>query len=604
MKKKICFGVISCFSIWAFPSQAYEVWMGTHLMESSVATNLQDWEMVASKLDGVNINRAPHDTNPASNPQWQTIIQQVNHVGTTIVEIARPEVSRNPNIIDDDLIPNLSQEINQKLQGARNYGYEIDHIMIYDERIDGTLFEWTQTEIQHLRDQLDAKGQQDIGLIWRSTNNAQRNRNFSALPIIDHALIEASADRFINNRFNVTTLLKWLWTNPATAHKDVILQIPRSENSMSQYAATRRVAVTLGEEIGYENGLQSDRLVFLPVTYNDNYNYLPETTSNGTSYTNSLTSTALSLIEQRPLFEGRTGIPTNADADSFVRDFMEPPPGDYSTLIAGWETWNEVASDTWNATQVSGVVAQATGSPEAGGVFFNFNNATVENGASSDGQYGSLGPAVANTSVAAPSDAVALSNGFDGFIDFTLTDTTGVAIELTGFHFDIGAFRSDAATDWELEILAGGDLTAGAVASGVATINAGPIQDDETINLTVLADSTLDANGSVTFRLNFTGGEGVSGSPKNGHHLFLDNVGVTGLTVGLPGDFNSDGNVDGADFLEWQRNGGTATSLSAWQSNYGAYAQATSSTAVVPEPSSVVLATILAASVVSINRQI
>ncbi len=83
---------------------------------------------------------------------------------------------------------------------------------------------------------------------------------------------------------------------------------------------------------------------------------------------------------------------------------------------------------------------------------------------------------------------------------------------------------------------------------GTATVLAGPMADDESIDLRGLADSTLDANGSVTFRLTFTGGGGDAGSPASGHHLFLDNVGVTGLFLGLAGDFNGDGIVDAADW--------------------------------------------------------
>ncbi len=276
-----------------------------------------------------------------------------------------------------------------------------------------------------------------------------------------------------------------------------------------------------------------------------------------------------------------------------VDPVLEPLiPPDYSTLIAGWENWSEVGTDTWNATQVAGVTAQAVGTPEAGGVWFNFSNATVENGASSDGQYGALGPCGADPSVALPTDGVTLSNGFDGHIDFGLTDTTGTARALTGFHFDVGAFRPNAATDWQLEVLAGSDLTAGILASGTATVLAGPIQDDETVNLTGLADSTLDAFGSVIFRLTFTGGGGDSGSPASGHHLFLDNVGVTGLTLGVSGDFDSDGDVDGADFLEWQRTEGTPAGLTAWQNNYGALAPLAATSAAVPEPNGLILAVV------------
>lgn len=228
-------------------------------------------------------------------------------------------------------------------------------------------------------------------------------------------------------------------------------------------------------------------------------------------------------------------------------------PDDPTTdpLVAGWDTWSEVSADTWNATQTSGVSARAVGSPEAGGVFFNFSNPSVSNGASSDGQYGSVGPASASTSVAAPSDGVTLSNGFDGSIDFVLTDTTGAKRNLTGFHFDIGAFRPDAATDWQLEVLVGGALTAGPLATGSATVIAGPMADDESVDLTGLADSTLDANGSVTFRLSFTGGGGDPGSVASGHHLFLDNVGVTALVEAAAGDFDGSGSIDAADYALW-----------------------------------------------------
>jgi hypothetical protein len=59
------------------------------------------------------------------------------------------------------------------------------------------------------------------------------------------------------------------------------------------------------------------------------------------------------------------------------------------------------------------------------------------------------------------------------------------------------------------------------------------------------------------------------------------------LSISLPGDFDLDGDVDGRDFLMWQR-GGSPSPLSAgdlanWQANYGA-GSLTASVA-VPEPS-------------------
>lgn len=59
------------------------------------------------------------------------------------------------------------------------------------------------------------------------------------------------------------------------------------------------------------------------------------------------------------------------------------------------------------------------------------------------------------------------------------------------------------------------------------------------------------------------------------------------------GDFDADGDVDGADFLVWQRGEVSsppdANDLTDWQTNYGAGAALTSGVANVPEPSSGVL---------------
>ncbi|MEO2049079.1 MAG: PEP-CTERM sorting domain-containing protein [Pirellulales bacterium] len=53
--------------------------------------------------------------------------------------------------------------------------------------------------------------------------------------------------------------------------------------------------------------------------------------------------------------------------------------------------------------------------------------------------------------------------------------------------------------------------------------------------------------------------------------------------VGLPGDFNDSGFVDGQDFLEWQRDTAVG-SLSDWQSNFGMGNTSLSAATAVPEP--------------------
>jgi len=64
--------------------------------------------------------------------------------------------------------------------------------------------------------------------------------------------------------------------------------------------------------------------------------------------------------------------------------------------------------------------------------------------------------------------------------------------------------------------------------------------------------------------------------------------------VMLDGDFDTDGDVDGADFLKWQRDLGDATNLALWEGNFGATAAASASASAVPEPSSFLLAVVLA----------
>lgn len=57
----------------------------------------------------------------------------------------------------------------------------------------------------------------------------------------------------------------------------------------------------------------------------------------------------------------------------------------------------------------------------------------------------------------------------------------------------------------------------------------------------------------------------------------------------LAGDFDLDGDVDGADFLHWQRNDGSAAGLTAWQNTYSGPVPQTASSAAVPEPNALML---------------
>jgi hypothetical protein len=91
-----------------------------------------------------------------------------------------------------------------------------------------------------------------------------------------------------------------------------------------------------------------------------------------------------------------------------------------------------------------------------------------------------------------------------------------------------------------------------------------------------LAEGSPFANyGGTLLTISYAGGDG--------NDVFINTV------AGQAGDFDFDGDVDGQDFLVWQRNTGVGE-LASWQNNFGAGALAANNVA-VPEPSTLVLLT-------------
>ena len=65
------------------------------------------------------------------------------------------------------------------------------------------------------------------------------------------------------------------------------------------------------------------------------------------------------------------------------------------------------------------------------------------------------------------------------------------------------------------------------------------------------------------------------------------------VTLVQPGDFDGDGDVDGADFMAWQRgqspNPWSASDLAEWEENFGNGTPLAPASTVVPEPSTQLL---------------
>lgn len=192
-------------------------------------------------------------------------------------------------------------------------------------------------------------------------------------------------------------------------------------------------------------------------------------------------------------------------------------------------------------------------------------------------------------------------------IDFTVTDTDINVNDGTGDVEDL--FNGPQAEGSTLTLAGNSTLAADAIQEGIslvldgssiATLLGGSTAGDEIVDaggtitfasagarLTTLRASAADVRDRV---INGLTGLSYLDDPTAWNIENWDGVAaITGLGLdGLGGDFDNDGDVDGQDFLAWQRGFGPtydAADLADWQQNYGAGASAGANAGGVPEPS-------------------
>jgi hypothetical protein len=205
-------------------------------------------------------------------------------------------------------------------------------------------------------------------------------------------------------------------------------------------------------------------------------------------------------------------------------------------VVAGWDTWVDVSAggDTYNNTLTNGATGQAVGTADTSGGHPGWANwggsATHNYGASIDGTWGTVTNNPPTPTATGSTAAVGLLDKTpSGEMTFTITNTSGSTMELAGFHFDGVRVRTAAPQDWALSILTGSDATVGAVTNGtIITDTTSPFLDreDVDIDLTGLADRTLENGEVVIFELAWTGGSG--GTPSGGNNTMIDNVALSG----------------------------------------------------------------------------
>lgn len=171
----------------------------------------------------------------------------------------------------------------------------------------------------------------------------------------------------------------------------------------------------------------------------------------------------------------------------------------------------------------------------------------------------------------------ALAGTNDFIAEFTVTDDSGLGIDLSNLTYTARFNEMDAGESGTLVLRSSADAFASNLASTTSTTTGTqeiPV-DVDLSDFTDLAD--------LTFRFYFIG---VNNATNERTRV----VGPITLYAELrnEGDLNGDGTVDAGDFLYWQRNNGSRSELAAWQVNYGADSDSSNATT-VPEPTSFLL---------------
>ncbi|MGB0273461.1 MAG: InlB B-repeat-containing protein [Opitutales bacterium] len=238
-------------------------------------------------------------------------------------------------------------------------------------------------------------------------------------------------------------------------------------------------------------------------------------------------------------------------------ELEEPPFDDDAVVLAAWAdfalTGSSLSSQAPSYTTV-GVTANLgkdvnpANAAQGGGQKAEANDGT-------DGSYGSAySISAANMDTDNPS-ALRINNWGNAnnqYIDFSITNTTGSDLRLTGIHFDAQTIYSnnrvvddngtpddtsddvvtsegtphsvtvshfDAVSD-----LSDGDVTQRTLGTGTSTMNFVPKGNG--ISLAAMADTILAEGETAAFRLRITNADGAKG------HMRIDNLAITGIPAG------------------------------------------------------------------------
>ena len=140
------------------------------------------------------------------------------------------------------------------------------------------------------------------------------------------------------------------------------------------------------------------------------------------------------------------------------------------------------------------------------------------------------------------------------------------------------------------------DVRGSATLGGTLNLNPlGPLQEDA--DFVLLSASSLAGTFDQVPEIGDSLGSGVR---FGGISYGSDSVVVSLLAT--TGDFNRDGDVNGSDFLTWQRSGGSDTSLADWQGDFGVGGSLASANLAIPEPTGAALLILAGGLALAVSR--
>ena len=315
--------------LWAFvscpmPVQAYEVWIGTLGWQQGMLTRPNEWARTAEVVEGLNVNWAfgQEDDNRLDKSRRCEVIARFtkarNHAYQVIPHGAGPITAEN--------------DWQGVFDRASRYGYRLEYLLTYSS---GPGKSWKPAEHELLRKWLDqhGHGSSKIAFIARSAHGTLERS------VVQGNGIECDLTSWKENKGGRHELLRWMAdpSNPATKGEKTFIhchlnhgQAKNEADLVDVWAHARLMVRDIGRDVLNTDELrkvfQSDRLVFCFFGGNwttRHITLLPEVIDDRT-YAKSYTGLLLSLIEQRDLFEGRSGsFPSDAQCNSTDRVILQ-----------------------------------------------------------------------------------------------------------------------------------------------------------------------------------------------------------------------------------------------------------------------------------------